>query len=100
MAGRASLTQKGGSSARDALAAGPQEPAPRRTAAGDRRRRCDVDERAQYEGALVHAWMRYDELRLGKAAPPVEQQIEVEHARRVAPLTGRSPPTMAVLDDA
>src|SRR5262249_21696082 len=45
--------------------------------------RRDLDERAQDERALVHARMRYHELRLVDAGIAVEQEIEVERARGI-----------------
>src|SRR6266571_8874292 len=92
------LAPDGGSRAVDALAAHAAQPRSGGAATGDRCRRRDVEQRTQHEGALVHARMRHDQAGLRKTAPPEEQQIEVEQARRVAPLAPL--PAVPALDGA
>jgi len=79
------LAPDGGSRAVDALAAHAAQPRSGGAATGDRCRRRDVEQRTQHEGALVHARMRDGQIGLGDACVAVQQQVEVERARRVRP---------------
>src|SRR3982074_2097415 len=99
MVGDVTLAPEGGSRTVDALAAHAAQPCPGGAATRDRRRRRDVEQRTQHEGALVHARMRYDQARLRKTAPSEKQQVEVEQSRRVAPLASLSPPAVPALDN-
>src|SRR6266496_4608524 len=98
MAKAGRLTPDVGPGARDALAAGAGEPSACYSASRDRHGRSNVEERAQDEGALVHAWMRNGEPRSREATPRIEQQVQVEHAWRVTPVAWRAPAPVAMLD--
>ena len=73
------------------------QPAPGRASTGNRRGARDIEQRAQYECALVHAWMRHGKTWLPQAASPEQEQIEVERARRIARLA-TAPAAVPALD--
>src|SRR4029079_14427452 len=50
---------------------------------GDHPAGWDFGEGGQHEGALMHAWMRYHELRVGNALVAEKEEIEIERARRI-----------------
>ena len=71
--------------------------APRPGNAGCRR---DVDQRPQHECALMHPRMRQRKLRSRQSPAAEHQQVEVEHARRVAPGRALPPASLTALDGA
>jgi hypothetical protein len=66
--------------------------------ARNRRGSVDVEQRAQHEGAQMHARMRHREARHANAPPAVQQQVDVERARRVALDAVVAAPVLASLD--
>ena len=84
--------------ARDALVAHAMQEPPCESASGNRRCRGDVDEWTEHERPLVHPRMRHRESRHVHAAASVEQEIEIERARGVAPRLEVAAPSRATLD--
>src|SRR5271170_4989872 len=91
------LTPECASGADDTLVARAVQPTPRRTPTRNACRRRDIEQGAQHERALVHARVRYGQARRRQPTPAEQQQIEVQYARRIAPLAALRPP-VAMLD--